>query len=127
MGNKGQNEADKPLNEVILAPILVPPKVAFRALAISENLGYRLIRQRVIPTIKLPNGPQRVPVDELKKMLAAMVQTDRICRTCAKHDGKGKCAVYGAAPSDLPNCSAWTFDENWNVKVFTATRKYQSK
>lgn len=97
-------------------------------MAVTDKLGYRLVHERIIPTVKIPHGPTRVLVDELKKMLATMVQVDRICRTCRRKDPKtDKCAAFSSPPKDVSNCPAWTFDEGWNVKVWSETRKYESE
>ena len=116
------------LTDPILPPILVTPRQAFRALAVSDKVGYRLIREKVIPTVKLPKGPQRVPVDKLRDMLAAMVEVDRLCRTCIKrHPQTGKCTVWSSPPSDVRTCTGWSFDELWNIEEWKGRVKYEER
>ena len=127
MNNKKAHKRTKTaLKSTMLPPISVTPMAAFHALSISRDLGYRLIRQRVIPTVRLGKR-LLVPVDELRKMLAAMVEVDRTCRTCARKDPKGKCAAFASPPKDVAHCPAWTFDENWNLKVWRDTIQYEGR
>jgi len=99
---------------------------AFRALSVSNKTGYRLVRQKVIPTVRLGRR-LLVPVDQLKQMLAVMIEVDRTCRTCARKDPKGKCAAFASPPKGVANCPAWTFDQDWNLKVWRDTMQYEGR
>lgn len=110
-----------------ISPIAVPPKTAFRALGIGRKLGYRWIKEGVIPTVRPGGRRMLVLVRELERLLSEMVKVDHTCRTCAKKDEKGRCAVFVSPPKDVRNCPAWTFDRDWNLKVFAATREYEGR
>jgi len=127
MGKKMPQDATKKTsNATKIEPILIPVLAAFRALSIGNRNGYRLVHQKVIPTVRLGRR-LLVPVDELRKMLAVMVEVDRTCRTCARKDSKGKCAAFTSPPKNVANCPAWTLDENWNLKVWRDTMQYEGR
>ena len=126
MNKKTPNSTKRSSNNTTSLPILVSTRAAFRMLSLGRSTGYKLVHQKVIPTVRLGRR-LLVPVDELRKMLAVMVEVDRTCRTCARKDSKGKCAAFTSPPKNVANCPAWTLDENWNLKVWRDTMQYEGR
>jgi hypothetical protein len=127
---KPLNAVKNPSNAAItgenLSPVAVSAKRAYQLLGIGEKLGRRLIRDGIIPSVRLGRRIL-VPVEELRKMLRDRCRAERSCRTCAKKDKKGKCAVFSAPPKNIDECPAWTINEDWNFKVWRDVAKYEER
>lgn len=51
-------------------PLAVSPEKAFRMLDIGRNLGYNLIKEGVIPSVRLGEKRLLVPIAGLERLLA---------------------------------------------------------